>query len=229
MTHAEVQQIAKQAFSYVKSQVKAGMSLQELRTLAENKMYELGATSFWYWDIGAFVFAGNETAQSLSGKHYKTSDRIIENNDIITVDLSPQVGNVWGDFARTIIIENGVAVSDIDKIKNTEWKNGLLTEMKLHNELITIATPSMTFEELHERMNSFIVANGFINLDFMGNLGHSIATRKEDRIYIEKGNTAPLKNVKYFTFEPHIAVKNSPYGFKRENIYYFENEKLKEL
>ncbi len=229
MTHAEVQKIAKQTLSYVKSQVKAGMSLQELRTIAENKMYELGATSFWYWDIGAFVFSGDETALSVSGKRYKTSDRIIENNDIITVDLSPQVGNVWGDFARTIIIENGAVVTDINKINNTEWKNGLLTEKKLHSELLTIATPSMTFEELYFQMNEFITANGYINLDFMGNLGHSIVTRKDDRIYIEKGNISPLASVKYFTFEPHIAVKNSPYGFKKENIYYFEDGKLKEL
>ncbi len=63
----------------------------------------------------------------------------------------------------------------------------------------------------------------------MGNLGHSIATDKADRIYIEKGNGAPLGSVKYFTFEPHIAVKNSKYGFKKENIYYFENDRLVEL
>ena len=44
---------------------------------------------------------------SVSGKQYVTSDKIIENNDIITIDLSPEVGNIWGDYARTIIVENG--------------------------------------------------------------------------------------------------------------------------
>lgn len=43
---------------------------------------ELGADSFWYWDVGAFVFAGDETTVSVSGKQYVTSDEIIENNDI---------------------------------------------------------------------------------------------------------------------------------------------------
>lgn len=28
--------------------------------------------------------------------------------------------------------------------------------------------------------------NGFVNLDFMGNLGHSIVKTKGDRVYIEK-------------------------------------------
>ena len=60
---------------------------------------------------------------------------------------------------------------------------------------------------------------GFINLDFLGNLGHSIVNRSEDRIYIEKGNKTKLIDVNYFTFEPHISVLNSKYGYKKENIY----------
>lgn len=229
MTNAEVQQIAMQTMSFIKSQIKVGMSLQELRHIAENKMLSLGATSFWYWDIGAFIFSGDETTLSVSGKHYRTANRLIANNDIITVDLSPQVGNVWGDYARTIIIENGVVVNDVNKISNTEWKNGLLMEEKLHSELLSFATPETTFEELYLHINKFISANGYINLDFMGNLGHSIVTHKDDRIYIEKGNNETLGSVKYFTFEPHIAVKGSKYGFKKENIYSFKNNKLVEL
>ena len=229
MTNAEVQQIAKQTMSFIKSQIKVGMSLQELRQIAERKMFSLGATSFWYWDIGAFVFSGEETTLSISGRQYQTANRLISNNDIITVDLSPQVGNVWGDYARTIIIENGVVINDINKISNAEWKNGLLMENKLHNELLSFATPATTFEELYLHINKFITANGYINLDFMGNLGHSIVTEKDNRIYIEKGNKTTLGSVKYFTFEPHIAVKGSKFGFKKENIYCFENSVLREI
>ena len=229
MTNAEVQNIAKQTMLFIKSQIKVGMSLPELRQIAERKMISLGATSFWYWDIGAFVFSGVETTLSVSGKHYQTADRFIKENDIITVDLSPQVGNVWGDYARTIIIENGVVINDINKISNTEWKNGLLMEDKLHRELLSFATPKTTFEELYFHINDFIVSNKYINLDFLGNLGHSIVTDKLDRIYIEKGNRATLGSVRYFTFEPHISVKGSKYGYKKENIYYFENNILMTL
>lgn len=229
MTNAEVQQIAKQTLSYIKSQIKVGMSLTELRQLAESKMLSLGATSFWYWDIGAFVFSGDETTISVSGKQYQTANKIIENNDIITVDLSPQVDNIWGDFARTIIVENGAVINDKNKIINAEWKNGLLMEDKLHSELLSFATPETTFEQLYLYINEYIPDNGYINLDFMGNLGHSIVTDKNERIYIEKGNDVPLGSVKYFTFEPHIAAKGSKYGFKKENIYYFQENKLFEL
>ena len=63
----------------------------------------------------------------------------------------------------------------------------------------------------------------------MGNLGHSIEKQKGDRIYIKKGNRTRLGDVSYFTFEPHISIAGSKYGYKRENIYYFSEGKLMEL
>lgn len=175
-SYSRIQMAAKQTIEYIKNTIKPGMNLLEIRKLCEEKLLELGADSFWYWDVGAFVFAGDETTVSVSGKQYVTSDRVIGNNDIITIDLSPQVANIWGDYARTIIVENG-----------------------------------------------------FVNLDFMGNLGHSIVKIKGDRVYIEKGNMTKLGDVKYFTFEPHIGFPNSKYGYKKENIYYFDENGLMEL
>ena len=86
-----------------------------------------------------------------------------------------------------------------------------------------------TFEKLYYHMNEFIVENGFVNLDFMGNLGHSIVKTKGDRVYIEKGNMTKLGDVKYFTFEPHISFPDSKYGYKKENIYYFDENGLMKL
>lgn len=166
---------------------------------------------------------------SVSGKQYTTSDRRIRENDIITIDLSPQCGQIWGDYARTIIVENGQVTDKIAAIKNEEWRQGLEMEELLHDKLRRLAAPETSFEELYYRVNELIDQSGFVNLDFMGNLGHSIVKKKEDRIYIEKGNTAKLSDVSFFTFEPHICKKNSVYGFKKENIYYFENGALREL
>lgn len=62
MEYKEVQKIAKDTIEYAKKNIYAGMSLIEIREMCERKMLELGADSFGYWDIGAFVFA-------LSGKN----------------------------------------------------------------------------------------------------------------------------------------------------------------
>lgn len=229
MEYKKIQKIAKDTIEYIKLEIREGMNLLEIRKKCEDKLLELGADSFWYWDVGAFVFSGDETTISISGTQYVTSNRMIGSNDIITIDLSPQFQNIWGDYARTIIIENGKVVSSIKDISNDEWRKGLLMEDVLHDELLKYVTANTTFEQLYFHMNEFIVRNGFVNLDFLGNLGHSIVKDKKDRIYIEKGNTQKLSEVDYFTFEPHISVDGSKYGYKKENIYYFVDGKLVEL
>ena len=229
MEYRQVQAIAKETMKRIRTEVKPGMALAEVRKRCEKHLLALGADSFWYYDVGAFVFCGDETALSVSGRTYQTRERILAENDILTIDLSPQCGCIWGDYARTIILENGVVVDEIDQIRNAEWKKGLQMEEKLHEELFRIASSDMAFEQLYEHMNTFIAEHGFINLDFNGNLGHSIVKQKDDRIYIEKGNHQKLGDVSFFTFEPHISVAGSRYGYKKENIYYFENGILKEL
>ena len=105
----------------------------------------------------------------------------------ITIDLSPQNNNIWGDYARTIIIENGNVVTEVEKIQNDEWRNGLIMEKHLHKAMQEYVTVDTTFEELYYHINKIIAEKGYVNLDFMGNLGHSIVMDKNDRIYIEKG------------------------------------------
>lgn len=72
------------------------MSLSKVRSICEEFMLKNGADSFWYWNVGAFVFSGDETTISISGKRYQTSEKIISKNDIITVDLSPQSNIIIG-------------------------------------------------------------------------------------------------------------------------------------
>ncbi len=229
MNNKQVQEIAKTTMEYAKQNINPGMSLLEVRKMCEDKLIELGADSFWYYNIGAFIFNDTDTTTSISGRKYSTTNSTIKENDIITIDLSPQINKVWGDYARTIIIENGKVVQSIDNITNDEWRLGLQMEDTLHSIMSDFVTPNTTFEELFYYINNYITAHGYVNLDFLGNLGHSIVNRKYKRTYIEKGNKKKLGSVAAFTFEPHISCKDSKYGFKKENIYYFDNGKLKEL
>ena len=221
-----MQDCAKQTMNFAMNAVKAGMSLAGLRMLCENKLLSMGADSFWYWDVGAFIFSGDETSLSVSGREYSVSDKVIMPNDIITIDLSPQRNNYWGDYARTLIIENGTVIQDERHIKNQEWKNGIYTERLLHNTMVRFVNADTTFEELYFYINDQITSRNYINLDFAGNLGHTIESNKADRIYIEKGNTRKLSDFGMFTFEPHIGMPGSVFGYKMENIYYFDSNTL---
>lgn len=229
MTYYEMQNVARLTLKYIKSVIKPGMTLIDIRKCCESELLALGADSFWYYDIGAFCFSGKDTTISISGREYITPNITIKENDIITIDLSPKCKNIWGDYARTIIIEKGSVKNTINEITNIEWKNGLIMEDELHNIMKNFININTTFNDLFIYINDYIQQKGYVNLDFNGNLGHSIVKNKEDRVYIEKNNNLKLSDVKMFTFEPHIGLKNSAYGFKKENIYYFEKNELVEL
>lgn len=206
--------------------LRSGQTLEEVRWVCEEHLRDLGADSFWYWGIGAFIFAGEETVVSVSGRDYVTSEYVLGGEELLTLDLSPQRDGVWGDFARTLVMEDCHALDDAREARNPHWRAGVLTEYELHSLLIDVASPAMTFEDLARTMNQHITKSGYENLDFLGNLGHSIADRSDDRIYIEAGNTTKLGDVELFTFEPHIRQLAGSFGYKHENIYRFVGGRL---
>ena len=98
MEYYEVQKTSKDTIEYIKKEISVGMRLTDARRLCEKKL-ALGADSFWYWDVGAFVFSGEETTILVSGRDHVTSDRIIASDDI-TIDLSPQNCNTQSLLVR---------------------------------------------------------------------------------------------------------------------------------
>ena len=63
---------------YEAGMIKVWMNVPDIKALYENFLLENGQDSFWYWDVGAFVFAGDEAVVSESGKDYKVTDRTIQ-------------------------------------------------------------------------------------------------------------------------------------------------------
>lgn len=140
--YSAMQDLNRAAVKHIDCTMKAGMNLRDIKALCEDYLLKNGADSFWYWDVGAFVFAGDETALSVSGRDYTAANRTIQENDIITIDLSPQKDHIWGDYARTLVIENGKVCGKIDGIKNEEWRSGLQMEVYLHKTLMDVAAPA---------------------------------------------------------------------------------------
>jgi hypothetical protein len=105
-----------------------------------------------------------------------------------------------------------------------ELSSGKCFLQTLHAEMQATVYPEMKFHELFEWTNDRIKNSGFQNLDFLGNVGHSIATRREDRQYIEAKNNCQLQAVPFFTFEPHVREVSGKWGFKHENIFYFDRD-----
>lgn len=173
----------------------------------------------WYYDCSALVLLGKNSCKSVSGRDYiPDSENKVGVKNLITIDLSPTLNGFWGDCARSYVFENG-KVNPINC--SEEFSSGMDFINKLHQDLLLKASLDMTFNELYQIFNKEIVESGFINLDFNGNLGHSIEENLSDRVYIEAGNKRLLSDVSMFTFEPHIKRKQDNWGFKLENIYFF--------
>ena len=218
--------------SYLGSYLHAGLSESDVAAAAREFMSARDVSSFWYYDVAALVLVGSRTVKSISGKHYAPTTIKIKDNDIVTVDLSPELDSYWGDLARTFVIERGNVITRPSKHstkKTHELFAGIHAEKTLHKHLCKVATPDSSFEEIYSRLNRVIDKLGYVNLDFKKNLGHSIEKRKEDRVYMETGCEVRLSEVDFFTFEPHIKLKGSGFGYKWEDIYYFSGTQLKKI
>jgi len=230
--YRRIQWIAKETIEYLKSYILKGVSEEDIANAATEFMCARGVSSFWYHGVGALVLVGDRTTLSISGRNYSPSDVRVKEYDLVTVDLSPEIDSYWGDFARSFVVANGRVESN--STGNSSKRVGVLfdgvdVEKALHQKLQDVVTPEMTFGELYLAMSKAIEDVGYMNLDFKGNLGHSIEKNIDDRIYICSGNKTKLSDIELFTFEPHIGKRKGTFGYKMEDIYYFSNGKLRLL
>jgi len=205
--------------SAIAATISATSTERTIATAAKAILADLGLIDTWYYDCHAFVLLGSRTCLSLSGRDYVPAEEPVGTENLVTVDLSPCEGPLWGDYARSLCVEGGKFV---EIPASSDFAEGLKVENDIHQLMAEFVTPDTSFHQLHEFANDAISAAGFENLDFMGNVGHSIESTRDKRRYVENGNHQRLGDVSCFTFEPHIRRRGGRWGFKHEDIYYFD-------
>lgn len=218
------QRLAAEAMRRVAARLRPGLSEAGIARMAADEMLSLGAEGWWYYGVPALVLAGPQRSLiSVSGRQYlPREDILLKENDLVSLDFSPVLHGAWGDYARTIFMQNGRAVLEPQAPASPEFAKGYAMELRLHQYLTEWAAPHTRYEEVWERINTLLQKEGWQNLDLHGNLGHSIEDDAAKRIYLERGSCAELGGYgRPFTFEPHICQKGSCWGFKREQIYVF--------
>lgn len=214
------QSVAKEVLDILGASIGPTDTETSIASRAVEFMAERGVSETWYYDCPAFVLLGNRSCASLSGRDYVPATEAVGQTNLVTVDLSPRLSGAWGDCSRSFCIESGRAVTTPTR---KEFQRGLRQEFDLHSEMLAFVSETTTFEELHQFSNKQISSAGFENLDFLGNLGHSIGSNLKDRVYIEDGNSVRLIDAGLFTFEPHVREVGGLWGFKHENIYFFND------
>lgn len=217
--HRTVQNAAKAVLARVATAISAADTEESIAEFASRALRDLGFPDTWYYSCPALVLSGMRSRLSISGREYVPSREPIGQFNLVTVDLSPRRNGCWGDCARSFYIENGRNQTAPASAELQDGKNFIAS---LHEEMKRTVHPEMSFHELFEWTNHRIKVDGFQNLDFLGNVGHSIATCREDRQYIEANNGRRLSDVPFFTFEPHICRVAGHWGFKHENIFFFD-------
>ena len=214
----KVQAAARAVLTKLGPTIRSSDSEQTIVERAVSMLRDRGLTETWYYDCPALVLSAERTSVSASGRDYKPGNMPLGDFNLVTVDLSPCRGRTWGDCARSFCIEDGRYTAAPN---DHEFSQRLKAEQHLHEFVRGYASRERTFGELYLAANERLDSLGFENLDFLGNLGHSIERNLGDRIFVEENNDVRLGEVRVFTFEPHIRKFNGRWGFKHENIYFF--------
>jgi len=185
-----------------------------IKIFAEKELKKLGA-KFWYHGLGALVQVGANTTESRNGKEYRATELTVQEHDVVTVDLMPMVNNCWGDYARTFMIGNIPTV-----------QLAINFERHLQKHLIENFQPSMTGHDVFDMMDTIISEERYENLDYLGNLGHTIVQDPAKREYIEMNSKVILKNC-LFTMEPHLCKIGNDFGIKYEDVFRWSKEHTK--
>jgi peptide deformylase len=225
----KAQDLAKGAMKRIASSIRVGQTGQDIAYIAQEVLTQKGISDFWYYGLPAVVQVGSETQSFVSGSFYHPGSEVkAQEGDLVTVGLSPMVDGYWGDYARSIIIEDGQG-SLMPQKPSAQMQAGLEAEAKLHQYLVEIAKPEMIFADLVGLMDQKVQALGFDNVGFMGNWGRNIpgtfgheVPDNDSRVRLNHDNKAKLNSVQYFTFKPHIMkTEGGTRRFKQEDIYYF--------
>ncbi len=222
--YQKVQNAARYTLDNIVEFIKPGVTEVDLVKKCDELQRVAGVDDYWYKDLPALVLAGDHTTLAISRTPYAPSDYPIQDNDLVTIDLNPSIAGYCGDYARTYYIEAGVARRTPQF--NKEFLAGAQAQMHLHSVLMQVAHVGMTFSELYQIIQMEINQLGFEQLDY---LGHGVQKDMQHLDFIAPDVMYTLGDAGLFTLEPQIRLQGGRYGFKHENIYYFNNMRLQEL
>jgi Xaa-Pro aminopeptidase len=216
--HRAIQLVAREVLADLAPTIGAADTELSIAERATEALRSRGVTETWYHNCPALVLLGSRSCLSMSGRDYVPAREPVGQTNLVTVDLSPLRAGARGDCARSFFIENGRATA---QPLDAELARGKAFLESLHAAMPAFVDRSTSFHELFEWANARIVSAGFENLDFRGNVGHSLATGGEHRRFIEAGSEVRAGDVPFFTFEPHVRAVGGRWGFKHENVFFF--------
>jgi Xaa-Pro dipeptidase len=199
----QAQRIAIAAAEYAVQTARLGVTEWELSQQAEHKARELGAAGFWTTTMVGF---GAGSLRSFPSE--PPTQRPLWRRDVGHIDIQPVTSDNWrGDCTRTLV------VGDVPEY--AEMKNAV---NEVHKLLLRSVRPGMPAFELYEIFLRDCQRLGFLPLDRLHNIGHSIGKSSSfDLGFINRHNRTPMWEA--WAIEPFFG--NHLYGVKMEDVVWF--------
>ena len=188
-------EITDNCFSYIIKYIKPGMTEKEIAREID-RFYNENAEGISFETIVA-------SGENSSKPHAVPTDRKIEEQDIITIDMGCKYNGYCSDMTRTIFV--GSVPEDIKKIYD-----------------IVLKSQQQALDEMKDGANIRLIAKNvdtnfrFYNYDLIHALGHGVGMEIHERPYISMNNDTLLKENMVVTDEPGIYIPGK-YGVRIED------------
>ena len=188
-------EITDKCFSYIQTYIKPGITEKEIAEEIE-KYYKKYAEGLSFETIVA-------SGENSSKPHAVPTDRKIQDQDIITIDMGCKLNGYCSDMTRTIFV--GEVPEEIKPIYNLVLKNQTQTTNDFKDGASTRLLTKMV-------ENDFKL-NGY---DLIHSLGHGVGMEIHEAPYISYKSDAQLRENMVVTNEPGIYIPGK-YGVRIED------------
>ena len=181
--------ISDKAFNNVSKRIKISMSEKEIAWEVEKEMRELGAESPSFDTIVASGINGSKP-------HHSPTDKLINNNEAITIDMGAKFQGYCSDLTRTIFIGD----------PDTKFKKIYTTVLRAQLISMETAQPEMTGEAIDKIARDIISLEGWGD-NFGHSLGHGVGIEIHENPGIGPNSKNKIKPGMVYTIEPGIYIK----------------------
>lgn len=206
----KAQAIAEEAFDYIISVIKQGMTEKEIALKLDYKMFELGAQALSFETI---VVSGANSSMP----HGVPSEKRVENGDFITMDFGAVYNGYHSDMTRTVAA--GCVTREQEEVYNT-----VLSAQTAALELIKAG---VTGRQADAAARDIIEKAGYGEY-FRHATGHSVGVEIHENPTLSPSNEKPLCAGNVVTVEPGIYIPGK-FGVRIEDMCLVEEKSNKNL
>lgn len=182
--------ITDKTFSFLRDEIKAGMSEKQVANLLEFKQKEFGADKNSFDPIVA-------SGINSSKPHAGVSDKIIEDGDILTMDFGCMYNGYASDMTRTFFVGTPKNEKLVDIYRVVKATNELQTKM---------VKAGVSCQEIDLAGRKYMANFGYDKY-FIHSTGHSLGLNVHENPRLNSLSTDVLKSGMVVTIEPGIYIE----------------------